>query len=174
MNKTIIAPSSWVVRCAGAPAPGCRVLDLACGAGRHTQFFLDRGARVTAVDIDLSRLDERAAHPRLETIATDLEGPGPWPLGGRHFDVVVVVNYLWRPLLPAIIAVVAPGGRLIYETFARGNEKFGRPNNPDFLLEPGELLEAVRGELCVMAYEHGEIATPRPAVKQRICAIRER
>jgi SAM-dependent methyltransferase len=174
MNKTIAAPSSWVVRFAGEPAPGCRVLDLACGAGRHTRFFLDRGTRVTAVDINLSRLGDLAAHPRLEAIAADLEGPEAWPLDERRFDVVVVVNYLWRPLLPAIIAAVAPGGRLIYETFARGNEKFGRPSNPDFLLEPGELFEAVRGELCVMAYEHGETNRPKPAVKQRICAIRER
>ena len=103
-------------------------------------------------------------------IAADLEGGGPWPLGGRRFEGVVVTNYLHRPLLPRLVDSLAPGGVLIYETFARGNERFGRPSNPAFLLAPGELLEAVRGRLQIVAYEHGVVARPKPAVVQRLCA----
>src|SRR5690606_29782560 len=95
-----------------------------------------------------------------------------WPLGDRRFAGVIVTNYLHRPLLPLIVQAVAPGGALIYETFAQGNERFGRPRSPRFLLEPGELLEAVRGQLEVVAYEHGEIPEPKPAMVQRIAAVR--
>ena len=102
-------------------------------------------------------------------IRADLEA-GAWPLAGRQFDAVVVTNYLWRPLLPAIVAALAPGGVLLYETFAVGNERLGKPSNPDFLLKPGELLEVVRGRLQVVAYENVEVTSPRPAVVQRIAA----
>jgi SAM-dependent methyltransferase len=104
--------------------------------------------------------------------AADLEA-GPWPLAGRRFDAVVVTNYLHRPLLPALVDCLEPGGVLLYETFARGNERFGKPSNPDFLLAPGELLEAVRGRLRVVAYEDRVIDTPRAAAIQRLCARRE-
>ncbi|MEX0852570.1 MAG: hypothetical protein WD036_04705, partial [Bauldia sp.] len=142
----------------------------------HVRWLLARGLAVTAVDRDVTGLADIADAPGLEIIEADLEAAptagGGWPLGGRRFAAVIVANYLWRPLLPAIVAAVAEGGVLLYETFARGNAAFGRPANPDFLLAPGELLDAVRGSLHVVAYEHGVIDTPRPAVVQRICAVR--
>ena len=159
-------PSPWVVRFAPLLAPSCPVLDLACGGGRHAVWLRAAGHPVTAVDIDLSRLADDLS---IEAIQADLEN-GPWPLGERRFGGVVVTNYLWRPLFDRIVASVSPGGVLIYETFAVGNERFGKPSNPDFLLRPGELLAQVRGKLDVVAYEHGEIAAPRRAVVQRICA----
>jgi len=169
------AQSPWVTRLAAHIAGP--VLDLACGRSRHVRWLLARGIAVTAVDRDASGLADIAGAPGLEIIETDLETPdaagaAAWPLAGRHFATVIVTNYLWRPLLPAIVAAVAPGGMLIYETFARGNEAFGKPSNPDFLLRPGELIDAVAGNLQVVAYEHGRIETPRPAIVQRICAVR--
>ncbi len=161
-------PSAWIVRFAPQVRAGGTVLDVAAGAGRHARFFLGRGHAVTAIDRDASRL---APHPQLRVVASDLEDGSPWPLPGVRFDAVVVTNYLWRPLLPAIVDAVAPGGVLLYETFADGNARFGKPSNPDFLLRPGELLDAVRGRLVVAAYEHGEVTMPRPAMMQRIAAI---
>ncbi len=165
-------PSPWVTRFADRVAAGGPVLDLASGGGRHGRYFLARGHPVTAVDIDVTRLHDIAGTAGLEIIAADLE-TGPWPLAGRRFAGVVVTNYLWRPILPGVVAAVAPGGALIYETFALGNERFGRPSNPDFLLRPGELLEAVRGALTVIAYELTAEHEPRPAMRQRICAVRD-
>ncbi|MCC6467926.1 MAG: class I SAM-dependent methyltransferase [Alphaproteobacteria bacterium] len=163
-------PSAWVVRFADlAPRAGA-VLDLACGGGRHARLFLARGHRVTAVDIDTGGVADLAGDPRIEILAADLEN-APWPLEGRMFAGVVVTNYLWRPLLPRIVAAVAPGGALIYETFARGNERFGKPSNPDFLLAEGELLRAVEGRLRVVAYECLEVTEPKPAMVQRIAAV---
>jgi SAM-dependent methyltransferase len=167
------APSPWIARFAGRVPPGGPVLDLACGAGRHARLFLCLGHRVTAVDRDLSGLADLAGDARLEAISLDLETGAPFPLAGRHFAAVVVTRYLHRPLLPALVAAVAPGGLLLYETFARGNERLGRPSNPAFLLEPGELLEAVHGALRVLAYEDLEVSEPEPAALQRIAALRE-
>lgn len=166
-------PSAWLVRFAPLIPPGGAVLDLAAGRGRHTRHLLERGHRVAAVDIDIGGLADLAGDQRVELIRADLEN-GPWPLEGRAFAGVVVTNYLWRALLPRIVAAVAPGGVLIYETFARGNERFGKPSNPDFLLLPGELLRAVAGKLRVLAYEDLEVAEPRPAMVQRIAAVRDR
>ena len=166
------APSPWVVRFIGLLTAGGETLDLACGAGRHTALLAAHGHPVLAVDRDIGRLGEVAAAPGVTALAADLEGQAGWPLGLRRFAGVVVTNYLHRPLLPAIVAAVAPGGLLIYETFALGNERFGRPSNPDFLLQPGELLAALGTELTVLAYEHGAVATPRPAVLQRLAARR--
>jgi SAM-dependent methyltransferase len=163
-------PSPWVERFLGLLAPGGEILDLACGSGRHTALLAAHGHPVLAVDRDIGQLGTLAAAPGVTTLGADLEGPAGWPLGARRFAGVVVTNYLHRPLLPAIIAAVAPGGLLIYETFALGNERFGRPRNPDFLLRPGELLAAVAGRLVVLAYEHGQVVSPRPAVIQRIAA----
>jgi hypothetical protein len=126
---------------------------------------------VTAVDRDVTGLADLQEDPAVTILAADLENDRPWPLGDRCFAGVVVTNYLHRPLLPPIVAAVAPGGCLIYETFAVGNERLGKPSNPDFLLRPGELLEAVRGRLTVIAYENLEVAEPRPAMIQRIAAI---
>lgn len=163
-------PSPWVVRFAPLIPAGGAVLDLACGSGRHTRALVARGHRVTAVDIDLAGVADLADDARAELIRADLEN-APWPLADRRFAAVVVTNYLWRALLPAIVAAVAPGGALLYETFGRGNERFGKPSNPDFLLRSGELLRAVEGRLRVVAYECLEVAEPRPAVVQRIAAV---
>ena len=120
------APSPWVARFLSLLPPGGEVLDLACGAGRHAALLAAGGHPVLAVDRDIGQLGALAAAPYVRALAADLEGPAGWPLGGRRFPGVVVTNYLHRPLLPAIVASVAPGGLLLYETFARGNERFGR------------------------------------------------
>ncbi|MFQ5958712.1 MAG: class I SAM-dependent methyltransferase [Alphaproteobacteria bacterium] len=165
------APSPWVERFAPLVPAGAAVLDVACGGGRHTRLFLARGHPVTAIDRDLTDLDLAADTPGLTLIEADLEAGAPWPLGDARFGGVVVINYLHRPLFPALVAALAPGGALIYDTFAAGNERYGRPRNPDHLLRSGELLEAVGGALRVVAYEEIEVKTPRPAMKQRICAV---
>ena len=149
--------------------PSSSVLDVACGNGRHTRFFLARGHEVVAVDIDLSKVADLETSAHLKLIEADIEG-GPWPLSGARFDAVVVTNFLHRPLLDRLVDAVAPEGVLIYETYARGNERWGRPSNPDFLLRPGELLEVARGRLRVIAYEDVTVTDPRPAAIQRICA----
>ena len=164
-------PFPWIVRFAPLVRQAAPVLDLACGRGRNARLFLERGHPVTAVDIDLSGLADLEGQPRLEVVQADLES-APWPLPGRRFGAVVVTNYLWRPLFAMILDAVEDGGVLLYETFAVGNEAHGRPSNPDFLLKPGELIGAVRGRLQVVAYEHGRIELPRPAIKQRLCAVR--
>src|SRR3990170_2322641 len=171
-RETRQPPSDWVRRFAGLVPAGGPVLDLACGSGRHARLFLALGHPVTALDRDLSGLADIAGAGGLEAIAADLEAGRPWPLGERRFAGVVVVNYLHRPLFPAIVAAVAPGGVLIYETFAVGNERFGRPHNPDHLLRPDELIAAVAGHLDVIAYENLELSEPRPAMVQRIAAAR--
>lgn len=164
--------SVWVARFAGLIPPG-DILDLAAGSGRHTRYFIGRGRHVVAVDRDTSKLADLVGDSQAEIITADLENGGPWPLGDRRFAGVVVTNYLHRPIMTAIIAAVGPRGALIYETFAAGNERFGKPSNPAFLLQPGELLEAVRGRLRVIAYEDIEITTPRPAMVQRIAAVKD-
>jgi SAM-dependent methyltransferase len=164
-------PSSWVARFASLVPPGGPVLDVACGAGRHTRFFLARGHPVTAVDRDTSGLADLRGEPGVEIVECDLEAGGPFPFRDRAFDAVVATNYLHRPILPDMVAAVAAGGVLLYETFARGHERRGRPQRPEFLLEPGELLEAVRGSLRVVAYEDVIVDEPPRAV-QRIAAVR--
>jgi SAM-dependent methyltransferase len=167
-------PSSpWVRRFAPLVPAGGEILDVACGSGRHTRLLLARGHRVVAVDRDLGGVEDLAGEPGLELLAADLEDGGPWPLGDRRFAGVVVTRYLHRPLLPALVAAVAPGGVLLYETFGVEHARLGRPSNPDFLLRPGELLEAVRGELRVLAYEDLVDEGPPPAALQRLCAQRE-
>jgi SAM-dependent methyltransferase len=166
-------PSAWVLRFAPCVPEGGPVLDLACGGGRHARLFLERGHPVTAVDRDLSGIADMIGRPGLEALEVDLEDGRPFPLAGRRFAGVVVTNYLYRPLFPALIAAVAPGGALIYETFAKGNEGFGRPRRPEHLMNPGELLEALRGRLRVIAYEDLIVKAPRPAAIQRICAVNE-
>jgi SAM-dependent methyltransferase len=163
------APSAWVRRFAGLIRSDGTVLDLACGSGRHLRWLAGQGFAVTGVDRDATALAPLQGLGEL--ITADIEN-GPWPLGGRRFDGVVVTNYLWRPLLPRIVASLAPGGVLVYETFARGHETIGRPSNPDFLLRPGELLGACAG-LRVVAYEDGFEAEPARFV-QRIAAVAER
>ncbi len=163
--------SPWVRRFAVLVPAGSAVLDVACGHGRHVRFFRGRWHPVAAVDLDVSGLEDLAGDAMVERVQADLE-EGPWPFGERVFGGVVVTNYLYRPLLPRLIAAVAPGGALIYETFSRGNERIGRPRNPDFLLAPGELYQAAAPTLQVVAYEQGHERRPRPAVRQRIVAVR--
>ena len=139
----LAAPSPWVVRWAHLLRPQARVLDVACGSGRHLHYLHTLGHQVTGLDLDIA--SARAAVPQAELIQADIENR-PWPLvdalGTRQFDAVIVFNYLWRPLWPTLLASVAEGGVLIYETFAVGQERFGRPRRPEFLLQAGEPLEA--------------------------------
>ncbi len=164
--------SEWVTRFSAIVPAASPVLDLACGSGRHTWLFAAAGHPVTAVDRDISKLAKTARLLGVEIIQADLERPAGWPLPGCKFGGIVVASYLYRPLFPNILEALDESGVLIYETFALGNEKFGKPSNPDFLLKPGELLEMVHGQLHVVAYEHGQIDHPRPAIVQRICAVR--
>lgn len=171
-----LPPSAWVVRFAALIPAGGQVLDLACGTGRHSRWLARSGHGVTAVDRDQESLAALAEVPGVTTVAADLEG-APWPLLGRRFDAIVVTNYLHRPLLPLLAQSLEPGGILLYETFMAGNERFGKPSRPEFLLQPGELLEFCREVrldegLEVVAYEAGQVAEPRPAVVQRLCARR--
>jgi SAM-dependent methyltransferase len=145
---------------------------VACGGGRNTRFFLAQGRAVVAIDRDLSGVADLIDHPGLEAIEADLEDGRPFPLAGRVFAAVVCTNYLHRPLLPALVAAVAPGGAFLYETFAQGQERYGRPSRPDFLLRPGELLDAVAGQLTVRAYEDLLVERPEPALMQHIAAVR--
>ena len=159
--------SPWIVTWAGLMPAGATVLDIAAGKGRHTRFFAERGHRVTAVDRDVSGL---AAADTIEIIAADLEDGSPWPLAGRKFGAVVVTNYLHRPLFPLLFDSVGPEGVLLYETFMTGNERFGKPSRPEFLLNDGELLELVHGRFSVIAYEARMISEPKMAMVQRIAA----
>jgi SAM-dependent methyltransferase len=164
-------PSAWVRRFAQLIPEAAEALDLACGGGRHARLLAARGCRVDAVDRDAAALAGLSGAPGVTPLCADLEG-APWPYPGRAWDAIVLANYLHRPLLPLLLDALRPGGVLIYETFMTGNERFGRPSNPDFLLRPGELLQWVGGRLAVLAFEQGEVDRPKPAVVQRICAVR--
>ena len=164
--------SAWVARFAPLIRTQGRALDLACGGGRHARFLAGRGYMVEAVDRDAEALLGLSGAAGIAVRHADLE-KGSWPYADAMFDGVVVTNYLFRPLLPLLAAALKPGGVLIYETFAQGNESYGRPSNPDFLLAPGELLELARGAgLRVVAYEDGYTEIPKPAIVQRIAAVR--
>lgn len=170
----ITRPSPWIARFAPLVAPGGTVLDLAAGGGRHVRLLRERGLHVVALDRNIEPLAPFREVGGVELVAADLEDGSPWPLAGRTFDGIVVCNYLHRPLFETLLASLAPGGVLIYETFARGNEVYSKPRNPDHLLRAGELLEVVRGRLQVVAYEHGrEDGGELPGVKQRLCAIND-
>lgn len=166
------AVSGWVERFAELVPKDVEVLDVACGAGRHGRFFRRRGNPVVMLDRNIAPVADMAADPEVQLVAFDLEAGRPWPLADRRFGCVVVTNYLHRPIIRDIVAAVAPGGMLIYETFARGNEAFGRPSNPDFLLHSEELLILCRPELRVIAFEDLTVTIPRPACVQRIAAVR--
>mgnify|MGYP001812358056 CR=1 FL=1 len=165
------AISAWIERFATLVPPGARVLDIAAGHGRHSRFFLARGCQVTAADIDTSNLSDIATRADCKVMEVDLEA-GNWPFSKTRFDAIVVTNYLHRPHFPLLINNLAANGVLLYDSFAAGNERFGRPRNPDFLLQPGELLRAFVPPLQVVAYENGVEQEPRPAVRQRLCALR--
>jgi SAM-dependent methyltransferase len=165
-------PSDWIRRFAPLIPSGGEVLDLACGHGRHSRLLAGLGYRVEAVDRDAALLSELEGISGVTARQADLEG-GPWPYHHRAFDGIVVANYLFRPLLPLLIAALTEGGVLIYETFMSGNELLGKPSSPAYLLRSGELLEIVRRRLTVVAFEQGEVTSPRPAVIQRLCACRQ-
>ncbi|WP_419905915.1 class I SAM-dependent methyltransferase [Kiloniella sp.] len=165
-------PSPWVLRFASHIPEGSNVLDLACGSGRHARLFLMSGHYVTAVDKNTEKLADIENYPGTEIISADLEDGSPFPLMGKQYGGIVVTNYLHRPLLPLLPDLLSLGGTLIYETFMDGNERFGRPRNPNFLLRSQELINSYHGKLNIVAYEEVIINDPKPAVVQRICAIR--
>jgi len=169
-----LVPSPWVARYAHLIRPDARVLDLAAGSGRNARFLAGRGARVLAVDRDAEALAMCAGIRGIDTLAVDLE-TGAWPLAQERFDAIVVCHYLHRPLFPHLRAVLASDGVLLYETFSDGQQAFGRPSNPDFLLRPGELLQlaALGPSLIVVAFEQGlsERGIGVKAVMQRIAAV---
>jgi SAM-dependent methyltransferase len=169
MSDTV---SPWVRRYAPL-IPGGEVLDLACGSGRHSRHLAALGHAVVAVDRDNEAL-AAAAGPEITTTEIDLEQEGAaWPFGPERFAGIVVTNYLHRPLIAGMLASLAPNGVLLYETFADGNAQFGKPSNPAFLLQPGELLEWARTHgLRVVAFEDGVTDTPKAAMVQRLCAVK--
>jgi SAM-dependent methyltransferase len=157
--------SEWVVRWAPLVERG-PVLDLACGAGRHARLFAERGFEVFAAD-----RDDQVLPGAIHFVKANLEDGSPWPFGARRFAAIVATNYLYRPLFPRLVESLDEGGVLIYETFMAGNERYGKPSNPNFLLRPGELLEAF-ASLTVVAFEQGALERPKKALVQRICVIR--
>jgi len=160
----VSVPSPWVAQWAPLIPQGT-VLDLACGSGRHARFLARLGYSVTAVDREPQVIES------VRFIQADLEDGSPWPLPGERFQGIVVTNYLHRPLFPVLADSLAPGGALLYETFMLGNERYGKPSNPAFLLRPGELWQAFGG-LQVIAFEQGTVAAPKAAMMQRLCAGR--
>ena len=157
LQDALPSPSSWVVRFAPLIASGASVLDYACGSGRHARWLAGRGLQVDAVDRDRSALDRLQGLTGVRVRELDLEAD-TWPLAGERFD--------------AMLALLQAGGVLIYETFMVGNERFGKPSSPAFLLQPGELLERLRDGWSVVAFEQGEVVAPRPAAVQRVCAVK--
>lgn len=163
-------PSAWITRFAPLIPRGGTVLDVACGTGRHARLLQSLGLQVTGMDRDAAAINGLRRETQGEWIVADIEN-GPWPLSHQRFDAVVVTNYLWRPLWPHILNSVAPGGLLLYETFAVGNEAFGKPSRADFLLQPGELLQVCAG-WHIVAFEQGRLTAP-DRVAQRIAARKQ-
>lgn len=169
-----MSPSAWFVRYGALVSSEACVLDVACGHGRHARFFAERGAHVTAVDRDVAALQSLAATQNVIAECRDLEGDA-WPYASSSFDTVIVCNYLWRPTFTSLLSTIKSGGVLIYETFMDGNERYGKPSRPDFLLRSNELLTLTRDVFHVVAYEEGDEldSSDQPcAVKQKIAAIK--
>ncbi len=172
MSHSDLVPSDWVLRWSHLAHPGAKVLVLASGHGRHARYFAARGYEVTACDVDPVALKGLAGVPGVTTLRADLEDGSPWPFESGHFDAVIVCNYLHRPLFPAIAGALAPEGVLVYETFMTGNERYGKPSNPRFLLRRDELLTAFGERLVVAGFEQGLVDREKPALIQRLCALR--
>ncbi|MQX35099.1 class I SAM-dependent methyltransferase [Roseospira navarrensis] len=174
VHLKLTVPAPWITRFAALIRPGGAVLDVACGGGRHARWLVARGFALTLVDRDTDAVADLA--DRAEIVTADLEDGAPWPFAGRTFDAVMVTNYLHRPLFGPLVDAVAPGGVLLYQTFMLGNERFARPRNPDHLLRPGELLEAIAGRgLQVVAFQQGQQVSDSgqgQAVVQALCACR--
>jgi SAM-dependent methyltransferase len=167
------SPSPWVVRFAPLVAAGGAVMDVACGGGRHSRFFAERGHPVLAMDRDISKLGEVAGIEGVTGVEADLEYIAPFEAAGENFAGIVVTNYRGVNLVKVLASNLRSGGVLIYETFAVGNERFGKPSSPDFLLKPDELLkECLAENLTVIAYEFGDVDLPKPTTRQRICALK--
>lgn len=167
-------PSAWFIHHAALVKSESAILDIACGQGRHSRFFAERGARVTAVDRDAVALQSLATTPNVTTECRDLEGDA-WLYASSSFDAIIVCNYLWRPTFASLLATIKPGGVLLYETFMDGNERYGKPSRPDFLLRSNELLAFTRDAFRVIAYEEGDetdVVGQPFAVKQKIAAIK--
>jgi SAM-dependent methyltransferase len=167
----IDSPSRWVEHWTTLIPSGGRVLDVACGAGRHARWLAARGYVVDAVDRDAAAIASLADVPGVHALCADIENAG-WPYQPGAYAGVIVTNYLHRPLFPELLTALDAQGVLIYETFALGNERYGRPSKAQFLLRPGELLDVVRGQLRVVAYEDIYSDDPKPALLQRICAVK--
>lgn len=167
---TAVQPEPWVITFSSRVPLG-NVLDLACGKGRHGRYFLARGHSVTFLDRDISGVKDLLSHPKTQLMEYDLENNNPWPFNKNQFSGIVVTNYLYRPLLPHLLAALKPGGILIYKTFATGNEQFGKPKNPEFLLKKNELLETFSQHLDVIKFTQGKEFNPN-RVTQAICARR--
>jgi SAM-dependent methyltransferase len=175
MASNLSCPSLWIVQHAALAPSGGRVVDVACGAGRNGRHFWKRGHPTVFLDIDCTKVNDLTGADDVDIREVDLESelPPQWLFTPATLDVVVATNYLWRPLMPALINSIAPGGMFLYETFAIGNEAFGRPKNPKFLLKAGELLEMVRGKLRVVAFGQETRTDPNPAIIQHIAAVRD-
>lgn len=168
-----LSPSAWVTRFAPLIRDGGRVLDLACGRGRHARYLAGRGCHLIAADRDEAALEVVSEVPGVVTCHLDLEDGSPWPWEPGAFDAIVVTNYLHRPIFQCVLDCLKPGGVLIYETFMVGNEVFGRPRSPEFLLQAGELLLRLRAECTPVAFEQGIVGEPPRAVVQRVCAVKQ-
>ena len=175
----ITEPSPWVARFAPIAQKNTAVLDIAAGGGRHSQVFLNQGHPVTAIDKNTTALSDLPHQENLKIVKFDMETDNSMfaqgsPLFCQTFGVIVVVNYIFRPLFPGLMDALAPGGLFLYETFALGNEAYARPRNPDHLFKSGELLELTSGQMQIVAYEHGIVENGDiPGVKQRLCAVKD-
>lgn len=164
-------PSAWIVKYAPLINKKGRVLDLACGNGRHAMWFAKYDFHVDAMDCDDQVTSNMVGINNINVIVVDVEA-SDWPQSDQRYDGLVVSRYLYRPLLQTLATMLNPGGVLIYETFMVGNERYGKPSNPDFLLRPNELFEVYSPLLSIVSFEQGEEEMPRPVVMQRICAIK--
>lgn len=169
IQDAVEGPSDWVCEHARCIKAGGRILDLACGSGRNARWLAAQGWQVEAVDRDATALQALQGIAGITIRLAELES-GDWPYVGELFDGIVVCRYLHRPLLPRLAESLAQDGVLIYETFMQGHEQFGRPSNPDFLLQADELLQVYALRLTLLAFEQGRFETPKPAMVQRICA----